>query len=131
MAVSVVVTSDGKQELAGEMPRSALYNKDLAPTPVRLRGWGLYSFLAFWVGCCVVIPSWSLANVGLVFGFTWWQSLLTLIAGNSIVLIPMLLNSHVGAKYGVPFPVFIRASFGTFGANIAAVLRAIVACGWF
>ena len=43
----------------------------------------------------------------------------------------MLLNSHPGAKYGIPFPVLARASFGLLGANVAAVLRALVACGWF
>src|SRR3989449_9755770 len=131
MATSVVVTSEGKHELSGELPRSQLYNKDLAPTPARLRNWGLYSFLAFWVGLCVVIPSWSLANVGLVFGFDPLTSVLVVVLGNAIVTIPLLLNSHVGAKYGIPFPVFVRASFGTWGANIAALLRAIVACGWF
>jgi NCS1 family nucleobase:cation symporter-1 len=130
VSVSVRVTSEGRHELIGELPRSALYNRDLAPTPISLRTWGLYSYLAFWVGCCVVIPSWSLANVGLVFGFTWWASVLVIIAGNAIVTIPLLLNSHVGAKYGIPFPVFARASFGVFGANIATLMRAIVACGW-
>ena len=131
MAATVVITAEGKHELSGELPRSQLYNKDLAPTPARLRNWGLYSYLAFWVGLCVVIPSWSLANVGLVFGFDPLSSILVVVLGNAIVTIPMLLNSHVGAKYGIPFPVFVRASFGTWGANIAAVLRAIVACGWF
>lgn len=131
MAASVVVTPDGKHELSGQLERSQLYNKDLAPTPARLRNWGLYSFLAFWVGISVVIPSWSLANIGLVFGFDPLTSILVVILGNAIVTIPLLLNSHVGAKYGIPFPVFVRASFGTYGANIAAMLRAIVACGWF
>ncbi len=131
MAATIVVTPDGKHELSGELARSQLYNKDLAPTPARLRNWGLYSFLAFWVGTAVVIPSWSLANIGLVFGFDPLTSVLVVILGNAIVTVPLLLNSHVGAKYGIPFPVFVRASFGTWGANIAALLRAIVACGWF
>src|SRR2546428_13571362 len=131
MTASVLVTSDGKHELSGELERSQLYNKDLAPTPARLRNWGLYSFLAFWVGISVVIPSWSLANVGLVFGFDPFTSVLVVVLGNAIVTVPLLLNSHVGAKYGIPFPVFVRASFGTWGANVAAVLRGIVACGWF
>jgi len=131
MSASLVVTPDGKHELAGELERSQLYNKDLAPTPARLRNWGLYSFLAFWVGISVVIPSWSLANVGLVFGFDPFTSVLVVVLGNAIVTVPLLLNSHVGAKYGIPFPVFVRASFGTWGANIAALMRAIVACGWF
>jgi NCS1 family nucleobase:cation symporter-1 len=131
MTATVVITPDGKHELSGELQRSQLYNKDLAPTPARLRNWGLYSFLAFWIGCCVVIPSWSLANIGLVFGFDPLTSIMVVILGNAIVTVPLLLNSHVGAKYGIPFPVFVRASFGTWGANIAALLRGIVACGWF
>jgi NCS1 family nucleobase:cation symporter-1 len=131
MTASVVITAEGKHELSSDLPRSQLYNRDLAPTPARLRNWGLYSFLAFWVGCCVVIPSWSLANVGLVFGFDPFSSILVVILGNAIVTVPLLLNSHVGAKYGIPFPVFVRASFGTWGANIPALLRGIVACGWF
>src|SRR5437763_16016432 len=106
MPLEVRGAADGKQELAGETAPSALYNRDLAPTPIRLRAWGLYSYLAFWVGTAVVIPSWSLANVGLVFGFDWLTSVLTVILGNVIVTVPLLLNSHVGAKYGVPFPVF-------------------------
>src|SRR5256886_16598150 len=131
MAASVVVNADGKHELSGELPRSQLYNKDLARTPAALRNWGLYSFLAFWVGCSVVIPSWSLANIGLVFGFDPATSIFVVVLGNAIVTVPLLLNSHVGAKYGIPFPVFVRASFGTWGANVAAMLRGIVACGWF
>ncbi len=131
MAVSVNIAPDGRQELTGALERSNLYNKDLAPTPIALRTWKLYTFLAFWVGCCVVIPSWSLANVGLAFGMDWVTALSVVILGNVIVSVPLLLNSHVGAKYGIPFPVFVRASFGTFGANIATMLRAIVACGWF
>ena len=131
MAATIVVSPDGKHELSGELPRSQLYNKDLAPTPSKMRNWGLYSYLAFWVGCCVVIPSWSLANIGLVFGFDPVTSVLVVILGNAIVTVPLLLNSHVGAKYGIPFPVFVRASFGTYGANVAALLRGIVACGWF
>ncbi len=132
MSVEVRVSPDGKYELEGELPPSALYNRDLARTPIRLRGWGLYSYLALWIGTAVVIPSWSLANVGLVFGFDWLTAVVTVILGNAIVTVPLLLNSHVGAKYGIPFPVFVRASFGTFGANVAALMRGIVvACGWF
>jgi nucleobase:cation symporter-1, NCS1 family len=130
MAVTVNIAPDGRQEFVGTMERSNLYNKDLAPTPIALRTWKLYTFLAFWIGCCVVIPSWSLANVGLSFGMDWVRALSVVILGNIIVSVPLLLNSHVGAKYGIPFPVFVRASFGTFGANIATLLRAFVACGW-
>ena len=61
----------------------------------------------------------------------WWQAVITVLLGNVIVLIPMIMNGHAGAAWGVPFPVFARASFGLRGANVPAILRAIVACGWF
>ena len=77
------------------------------------------------------IPTYMLASSLIQGGMNWWQSILTIFLGNTVVLIPMILNGHAGAKYGIPFPVFVRASFGTRGANIPAMLRAIVACGWF
>lgn len=77
------------------------------------------------------IPTYMLASSLIEGGMNWWQSILTIFLGNVVVLIPMILNGHAGAKYGIPFPVFARASFGTSGANIPAMLRAIVACGWF
>src|SRR5207237_6592860 len=131
MAASVVVNADGKHELSGELPRSQLYNKDLAPTPAALRNWGLYSFLAFWVGCSVVIPSWSLANIGLVFGFDPATSIFVVVLGNAIVTVPSLLNSHVGATYGIPFPVFVRPSLGTWGANVRAMRPRIAPWRWY
>ena len=60
---------------------------------------------------------------------SWWQAIGTILLGNLIVLVPMLLNAHAGTRYGIPFPVFVRASFGVRGANVPAVLRALVACG--
>jgi NCS1 family nucleobase:cation symporter-1 len=79
----------------------------------------------------VCIPTYMLASGLIAGGMSWWQAIATILLGNLIVLIPMLLNAHAGAKYGIPFPVFVRASFGVRGANIPAVLRALVACGWF
>lgn len=77
------------------------------------------------------IPTYMMASSLIEGGMNWWQSILTIFLGNTIVLIPMLLNGHAGAKYGIPFPVLVRASFGVRGANIPAMLRAVVACGWF
>src|SRR6202049_4575142 len=79
----------------------------------------------------VCIPTYMLASGLIAGGMSWWQAILTILLGNLIVLIPMLLNAHAGARYGIPFPVFVRASFGVKGANVPAVLRALVACGWF
>ena len=108
-----------------------LYNEDLAPIPQSRRTWGTYNYAALWVAMSVCIPTYMLASGLIAGGMAWWQAIGTILLGNLIVLIPMLLNAHAGAKYGIPFPVFVRSSFGVRGANIPAVLRALVACGWF
>ena len=79
----------------------------------------------------VCIPTYMLASGLIAGGMSWKQAIGTIFLGNLIVLVPMLLNAHAGAKYGIPFPVFVRASFGVRGANVPAILRAVVACGWF
>jgi NCS1 family nucleobase:cation symporter-1 len=111
--------------------RSFLWNKDLAPTDAEHRTWSIWNIAALWVGMAVCIPTYMLAAGLIDQGMTWWQALLTVTLGNLIVLVPMLLNAHAGTKYGIPFPVLLRASFGTIGSNIAALMRAVVACGWF
>src|SRR5437868_186677 len=110
---------------------SPLYNADLAPTTPERRTWGTYNFAALWVSMSVNILTYMLAASLIQGGMDWKQAVLTVLLGNSIVLVPMLLNSHPGARYGISFPVLTRASFGVLGANFAAVLRALVACGWF
>lgn len=111
--------------------QSSLTNEDLEPVPVTKRKWGTWNYAALWISMSLCIPTYMLASSLIGGGMNWWQAILTIFLGNSIVLIPMILNGHAGAKYGIPFPVFARASFGTRGANIPAILRAIVACGWF
>src|SRR3970040_1398475 len=108
-----------------------LINKDLSPTKISQRSWGTYNIAALWIGMSVCIPTYMLASGLIAGGMNWWQALLTIGLGNIIVLIPMVLNAHAGTKYGIPFPVLARASFGTIGSNVPALLRAIVACGWF
>jgi nucleobase:cation symporter-1, NCS1 family len=108
-----------------------LYNDDLAPVPAERRTWGVYSYASLWVGMSVCVPTYMLASGLIAGGMNWWQAIGTILLGNLIVLVPMLLNAHAGAKYGIPFPVLVRASFGVRGANLPAVLRALVACGWF
>jgi NCS1 family nucleobase:cation symporter-1 len=110
---------------------SSLWNKDLAPIPLDRRTWGTYNYTALWVAMSVNIPTYLMASAMIAGGMNWRQALFTVFLGNVIVLIPMLLNAHAGAEYGIPFPVFARSSFGVLGANIPAVLRALVACGWF
>lgn len=110
---------------------SGLYNKDLAPVPAVRRTWSTYNYAALWISMSVNIPTYMLASAMIAGGMDWKQALFTVFLGNVLVLIPMLLNAHAGAKYGIPFPVFARASFGVLGANVPAILRALVACGWF
>jgi len=114
-----------------ERHESSLYNEDLAPVPVEKRTWGIYNYASLWVAMSVCIPTYMLASGLIAGGMSWKQAIGTILLGNLIVLIPMILNAHAGAKYGIPFPVLVRASFGVRGANIPAVLRALVACGWF
>jgi nucleobase:cation symporter-1, NCS1 family len=118
-------------ELREDLSKSPLWNRDLAPTSVRQRTWSTWNIAALWIGMSVVITTYTLAGGFIEAGMNWWQAMITILLGNTIVLIPMILNAHAGTKYGVSFPVLCRASFGTRGANVPAVLRAIVACGWF
>jgi len=124
---------DGRVELRPgvNLTGSSLYNHDLAPTTVAQRTWKTYNFAALWISMAHCIPTYMLASGLITAGLSWWQALLTILLGNLIVLVPILLNSHPGTRYGIPFPVFARAAYGVFGSNFPAVLRAIVACGWF
>jgi NCS1 family nucleobase:cation symporter-1 len=118
--------------LAAETIRSSsLYNQDLAPVSPDRRTWGTYNYAALWISMSVNIPTYLLASGMIAGGMSWKQALFTVFLGNVLVLIPMLLNAHAGTRYGIPFPVFARASFGVLGANVPAILRALVACGWF
>jgi nucleobase:cation symporter-1, NCS1 family len=117
-------------ELTG-ISSSPLWNADLAPTPPARRTWSTWNIAALWIGMSVVITTYTLASGLMSQGMNWWQALVTILLGNTIVLIPMMLNAHAGTKYGISFPVLCRASFGVLGANVPALLRAAVACGWF
>jgi len=117
--------------LGEDITRSPLWNPDLAPTPPERRTWSTYNIAALWIGMSVVITTYTLASGLMEQGMTWWQAMLTILLGNTVVLVPMVLNAHAGTKYGISFPVLCRASFGVRGANLPALLRAIVACGWF
>jgi NCS1 family nucleobase:cation symporter-1 len=110
---------------------SSLYNEDLAPIPAQRRTWGTYNYAALWIAMSVNIPTYLLASSMIAGGMSWKQAIFTVFLGNVLVLIPMLLNAHAGAEYGIPFPIFARSAFGVLGANVPALLRALVACGWF
>ena len=133
--IETIQHDDGRVELnadAEESIRSSgLYNDDLAPVPVAKRNWTTYNYAALWISMAHCIPTYMMASGLISAGMNWWQALLTILLGNTIVLVPILLNSHPGTKYGIPFPVFARAAYGTRGSNLPALMRAIVACGWF
>lgn len=118
-------------EIPTGIVNSSLYSEDLAPISISQRSWNTWNYSALWISMSLCIPTYMLASSLIEGGMNWWQAILTIFFGNIVVLLPMILNGHAGAKYGIPFPVFARASFGVLGANIPAVLRAIVACGWF
>jgi NCS1 family nucleobase:cation symporter-1 len=118
-------------ELPPDIATSPLFNPDLAPVPPPRRNWTTYNFAALWISMAHCIPTYMLAGSLIAEGMSWKQALFTIGLGNVIVLVPILLNAHPGTRYGIPFPVLVRASFGTLGANVPAMLRAIVACGWF
>ncbi len=125
--------ADGRVELIDEgvIAGSPLYNHDLAPVPIAQRTWSTYNYAALWISMAHCIPTYMLASGLMTQGMNWWQALFTILLGNIIVLVPILLNSHPGTKYGIPFPVFARAAYGTAGSNLPALMRALVACGWF
>jgi len=103
----------------------------MAPVGLDRRTWGFRDFAALWVSMAACIPTYQLASGMIAEGMNWWQAVITIFLGNVIVLLPMILNAHAGTKYGIPFPVYCRASFGLRGANLPAMVRAFVACGWF
>ena len=117
-------------DIAG-LEASPLMNKDIAPTKIAERRWGTYNIAALWISMSACIPTYMLASSLIAEGMNWYQAVLTIFFGNLIVLVPMILNAHAGTRYGIPFPVYCRPAFGVRGANIPALLRAFVACGWF
>jgi nucleobase:cation symporter-1, NCS1 family len=129
----VIHHPDGRVELIDpdSVSHSPLYNHDLAPVPIARRTWNTYNYAALWTGMSASIPAYMLSSGLMAQGMSWWQALLTILVGNLLVLIPILANSHPGTKYGIPFPVFARASYGVIGSNLPALMRAVVACGWF
>jgi nucleobase:cation symporter-1, NCS1 family len=130
---STIEHADGRVELRApeQVEGSPLYNVDLAPVPIARRTWTTWDYAALWISMAHCIPTYTMASGLVSTGMSWWQALGTILLGNLIVLGPILLNSHAGTKYGIPFPVFARASYGTRGSNLPALMRALVACGWF
>ncbi len=122
---------DDLVQLTASLPPGPLVNDDIAPTPLSERTWNVWHIASLWVGMSVCIPTYMLASSMIEAGMNWWQSLLAILLGNAIVLVPMVLNAHAGTRFGIPFPVFVRAPFGPRGAHVPSLLRSVVACGWF
>src|SRR3954469_25372952 len=131
-AIPVPLTAGLEADPKSAIPAdSAYFNHDLAPTALADRPWGTKELAALLFSRSACIKTYMIASSLIVEGMNWWQAVLTIFLGNTIVLVPMILNAHAGTKYGIPFPVYCRASFGVRGANVPALLRALVACGWF
>jgi NCS1 family nucleobase:cation symporter-1 len=111
--------------------KSPYWNHDIAPVGKAQRTWGTKDFAVLWISMSACVPTYMLASSLIAEGMNWWQAVLTIFLGNCIVLLPMILNAHAGTKYGIPYPVYCRPAFGILGANVPAILRALVACGWF
>jgi NCS1 family nucleobase:cation symporter-1 len=118
-------------ELTSDISGSPYYNADISPVPRSGRKWGMWDMAALWISMSACVPTYMLGSSLIAGGMNWWQAVITVFFGNVVVLIPMILNAHAGTRYGIPFPVYCRASFGILGANVPAMLRALVACGWF
>src|SRR2546421_8161801 len=118
-------------ELQDDVSASDYYSLDMAPVPAARRCWSARDMAVLWISMSACIPTYMLASSLIAQGMNWWQAVLTIFLGNCIVLLPMILNAHAGTRYGIPFPVYCRAAFGLRGANVPALMRALVACGWF
>lgn len=125
----VVVLSEEAQRVLANNP--ALWNDDLRPCTLAEHSWPGTKFASLWIGMCICLPTYSLASGMIALGMNWWESALAILSGSVIVMMPILLVSHAGTKYGIPYPVFARLWFGTKGAHIPALARALIAAGWF
>ncbi len=130
------VERDGIVTLTDDAARAAsantdLWNDDLRPCTRSEHFWPASRFASLWIGMCLCIPTYSLASGMISLGMNWWESVLTIFTGSCIVLIPILLVAHAGTRYGIPYPVFARLWFGTRGAHVPALARAIIGAGWF
>jgi nucleobase:cation symporter-1, NCS1 family len=125
------VSTNGIHELTTDLSGSPYYSPDLAPVPRAGRRWAMKDMMVLWISMSACVPTYMMASGMIKEGMSWWQAVATIFLGNLIVLVPMVMNAHAGTKYGIPFPVYCRSSFGMLGANVPALLRALVACGWF
>jgi cytosine/uracil/thiamine/allantoin permease len=122
---------DGLVETNRDIANMPMANEDIMPSPISERTWGAWDIAALWIGMSIVVTTYAMASGMIAQGMNWWQALLAVTLGNLLIFFPLALNGHAGTKFGVPFPVLVRSSFGVHGAHIPAVFRGLVACGWF
>jgi nucleobase:cation symporter-1, NCS1 family len=125
----VVVLTDAAEAQAAQ--NNSMWNADLRPCSLAEHSWPASKFASLWVGMCLCLPTYSLAASMIAMGMNWWESVLTILCGSAIVMVAILLVSHAGTKFGIPYPVFARLWFGTRGAHVPALARAVIAAGWF
>jgi NCS1 family nucleobase:cation symporter-1 len=125
----IVVLTPRAQQRAAQ--NGSMWNDDLRPCTLEEHSWPGSKFAALWIGMCLCLPTYSLASSMIAMGMNWWESVLTIFTGSIAVMVAILLVSHAGTRYGIPYPVFARLWFGTRGANIPALARAVIAAGWF
>lgn len=131
---STVIERNGLFELeaGSDVLDSPRYNADIAPTHVHQRTWNKWHVGALWIGMSICVPTYTLGGVlTAYFGLSVGEALIAILLANVIVLLPLTLNAFAGTKYGIPFPVLLRSSFGILGSNVPCLIRALVACGWF
>ncbi|MFB6356561.1 MAG: cytosine permease [bacterium] len=126
-----VNVDNGLVESDEDLTKKPLSNEDIMPTPLSERSWGIWDISALWIGMCITLPMYYVVSGMIAKGMNWQQAMVAVILGNLLIFIPLWLNGHAGTKYGIPFPVLIRSSFGIHGAHIPAIFRGLVACGWF
>src|SRR6202790_3252190 len=124
----VVLTQDAEKRLS---QNDSMWNEDLRPCTLAEHSWPGSKFASLWIGMCICLPTYSLASGMIALGMNWWESVLTILVGSLIVMGAILLVSHAGTRYGIPYPVFARLWFGTRGAHLPALARAIIGAGWF
>jgi NCS1 family nucleobase:cation symporter-1 len=118
--------------VGADIAQSPRFNEDIAPTQAAQRTWTQWNVASLWVGMAICVPTYTLGGVlTAYFGLSVTEALWTIFFANIVVLIPLTLNAYPGTRYGIPCPVVLRASFGIIGSNVPALVRAVVACGWF
>jgi len=125
-------TNYDHSQLDPAIKHSRLYNKDLAPLKQSERTWGWFAIFNVWSNDIQSLFGYTLAaSLFLSYGLSGWWVMAAIICAGFIVMLMVNLTGKPSVKYGIPFPVLIRASLGVNGANLPAMLRAIIGIFWY